>query len=522
MTVGTINTSGNSEPVVITTTAGAALTIGSYSSLTGTVTLNSAGGVLVADGVPLGAGTLNVTAAGTFTNGAGSQLSTTDGDLTITADAMTLGADITSTAAVTLLQNANGTAINLGGADASGTLGLTNSELQYVSAVTLKIGSSNSGNITVTDNITLPTSTNVELTTGGDLIISGGQVNTGGGTLLLHPGTGAAVKPTKSGTDATASTVSFGSNLNINIDGTTVDTQYTQLNVSGTVDLAGVSLVLTGSHVPAVGDVFTIVSATSVTNTFTGLADGAIFAFNGQNLRINYTSTTVTLTDCETAVFTINDVTKNESDGTMTFTVSLSNPINTAAKVNVSFTDVTTSTADFAHATQQVTFAANTTTAQTVTLAITDDNIVESDGDVHGVAGAGRVDAADGLREDPDGHGHGDDHGQRHGGVHDRRRDGERGGGHAGLHGVGVEPGGHSGGHHGELRGRDHVGGRLRPHGGHGALRGPEHDGADGDGADHERQHRGRDGDVHGQSEHLDGPRRPEREHQRHGHGDDP
>ncbi|MFM9960443.1 MAG: beta-propeller fold lactonase family protein, partial [Planctomycetaceae bacterium] len=86
---------------------------------------------------------------------------------------------------------------------------------------------------------------------------------------------------------------------------------------------------------------------------------------------------TGTITDNDTATFTIDDVTKNETDGTMTFTVSLSNPIDTTATVNVSFADVTTSAGDFAHTTQQVTFAANSTTAQLVTVAITNDNTVE-------------------------------------------------------------------------------------------------------------------------------------------------
>ena len=61
------------------------------------------------------------------------------------------------------------------------------------------------------------------------------QLNTGGGTLLLAPGTSpAAVRPTHTGTDATASTVSFASDLAVTLDGPQVDTEYTQLNVSGT------------------------------------------------------------------------------------------------------------------------------------------------------------------------------------------------------------------------------------------------------------------------------------------------
>src|SRR5262249_27722162 len=47
------------------------------------------------------------------------------------------------------------------------------------------------------------------------------------------------------------------------------------------------------------------------------------------------------------------------------------------AKVDVSFTDGTTSAGDFDHTSQSVTFAANSTTPQTVSVPITDDHIVE-------------------------------------------------------------------------------------------------------------------------------------------------
>ena len=73
-----------------------------------------------------------------------------------------------------------------------------------------------------------------------------------------------------------ASTVSYsaGSRLTIDIAGTTLDTDYTQLKVSGTVDLANVSLNLTGSFVSAFGDTFIIVSADTVSNPFANYAEG--------------------------------------------------------------------------------------------------------------------------------------------------------------------------------------------------------------------------------------------------------
>src|SRR5262245_3710711 len=86
---------------------------------------------------------------------------------------------------------------------------------------------------------------------------------------------------------------------------------------------------------------------------------------------------TVNLSDNDTATFTIEDVTVNEGAGTLTFQVSLSNPLAVVAQVDVSFTDVSTSGSDFTHTTQTVTFAAGSTTSQAVTVPISDDQLSE-------------------------------------------------------------------------------------------------------------------------------------------------
>lgn len=198
--------------------------------------------------------------------------------------------------AVTLRQKTNTQAINLGGADSATQLGLTDTELDLITCGTLNIGNTNSGAITVSADITRGASTAMALTSGGDVVVSGGQINTGGGTLLLHPGASpAAVKPTKSGVDTTVSTLSFASDLAIVINGTTVDTQYTQLNVAGAVDLTGVDLKLSGSYTPVNGDTFTIVNndgSDAITGTFNGLAEGAsIPNFLGSSLSATITYT---------------------------------------------------------------------------------------------------------------------------------------------------------------------------------------------------------------------------------------
>lgn len=255
-------------------------------------------------------GAVTVTGAGTSNSAAVNMEDTSaiqsggNAAIVITADSVRLtpGAVNAGTGRVTLQPRTAGTLINLGGADVLNgsplTLGLTDAELDQVTAGTLEIGNSTSGPLTVSTDMTRPVSTAMSLISGGDVVVSGGQVNTGGGTLLLDPGlTPAAVKPVRALTDATASTVSFGSDLNIVINGTTLDAQYSQLNVAGSVNLTGVDLVLSGAFAPGLGDVFTIVSASSVTGTFNGLADGASIPFNdGRVFRINYTGTSVTLT----------------------------------------------------------------------------------------------------------------------------------------------------------------------------------------------------------------------------------
>src|SRR5438128_580579 len=87
---------------------------------------------------------------------------------------------------------------------------------------------------------------------------------------------------------------------------------------------------------------------------------------------------TGTITNDDTATYTISDATVTEG-GNLAFTVSLSNPVDVATTVNVSFTDVSTSADDFTHAPQAVTFLAYTTLFRSVTVATTTDSTVEAD-----------------------------------------------------------------------------------------------------------------------------------------------
>jgi hypothetical protein len=111
-------------------------------------------------------------------------------------------------------------------------------------AVTLRIGRQPGrpvfGDITFTSDLVWSPRSNVEVVTDGDILLSGGRVDAAG-TVLLQAGVSpAAVRPTQAGTDVSASMVSFASalgptSLAIDLEGNTVDSQYTQLNVNGAV-----------------------------------------------------------------------------------------------------------------------------------------------------------------------------------------------------------------------------------------------------------------------------------------------
>ncbi|MEM6715914.1 MAG: Calx-beta domain-containing protein, partial [Cyanobacteria bacterium P01_C01_bin.147] len=84
-------------------------------------------------------------------------------------------------------------------------------------------------------------------------------------------------------------------------------------------------------------------------------------------------------TDPVSATLSITDVTVNEADGTATFTVSLSEAIDAAVTVDFATADGTaTAGSDYTGGTGTLTFAAGVT-EQTITIAITDDAVVEAD-----------------------------------------------------------------------------------------------------------------------------------------------
>ncbi|MCC6462971.1 MAG: hypothetical protein IT260_21055 [Saprospiraceae bacterium] len=278
-------TAGGTGTVTVTGQGGTGVSGSNYGVfVTNTdATITSGGGSVTITGKE-GAGP-NSLGLVTATSNASITTATNGGNITLIANSMDIGAGTSVSAngssSITLRPFTSSVQTDLGSATntVGGPLGLSDTELDLVTAGSIIVGSATSGDITVSADITRSAATDMSLVCNGDVLISGGQINTGGGTLLLDPGASPkAVKPTQASTDVTASTLSFGSDLAIVINGTNVDAQYTQLYVAGDVDLSGVDLVLSGTHLPAAYQTFTIVNNTGanlITGTFTGLIEGA-------------------------------------------------------------------------------------------------------------------------------------------------------------------------------------------------------------------------------------------------------
>jgi CSLREA domain-containing protein len=227
------------------------------------------------------------------------------GPITFVANNVSLDAgpgtvNIQTTGAVSFRQRTNGTPINLGGADVFGgspSLGLSNAEIDTVSAPTLNIGDINSGPITVSADISRTVATILNLVSGANIDLTTGSLNSDGGNVSLNPGTN--VFPSHAGVDVATGTATLSltsaKDLKIVINNTTLDSGCTQLNVAGLVELNGASLMLSGAYTPVAGDSFTIVNndaGDAITGTFNGLAEGAVIPnFLGSSLgaKITYT-----------------------------------------------------------------------------------------------------------------------------------------------------------------------------------------------------------------------------------------
>ncbi|MCA9048535.1 MAG: hypothetical protein KDA89_07390, partial [Planctomycetaceae bacterium] len=114
-----------------------------------------------------------------------------------------------------------------------------------------------------------------------------------------------------------------------------------------------------------------------LSETFTvSLAVSPSTPAGGRNVDVSDIATG-TITDNDTAVFTVEDVTVDEGAGTAALTVAVSKAPDVDVTIDVSYAAATASVADFDSGSDSLTFPAGSTASQTVTVAISDDDLAE-------------------------------------------------------------------------------------------------------------------------------------------------
>src|SRR5262249_56780511 len=124
------------------------------------------------------------------TSSAGEVAMPAHGNITLTGNSVnidtTSGVINAGTHTVTVVEKTAGTAINLGSASSSTQLGITNAELNRITAGTINIGDTNAGTFTVSAAIQHIGDAILNLTTGRNIVFnSGTSLTSNNGNLAL-------------------------------------------------------------------------------------------------------------------------------------------------------------------------------------------------------------------------------------------------------------------------------------------------------------------------------------------------
>ncbi len=251
------------------------------------------------------------------------------------------------------------TVAGAGNTTISGVIGTTTGTLTKIGAGTLTL----SGNNTYTGLTTV---------SAGTLLVNGTQgtsaVSVNGGTLGGTGTVGAITSTAAGGAVAPGSAPGTGilnsGNVNlsagapafsIELNGTTVGTQYDRLNVTGTVNLTNAVLSGTVGFAATNGMTFTIIAndgGDAIVGTFAGVAEGATTTISGQAFTVSYvggTGNDVVLTRTAPNLVVSNSVVPPgpTTPGTdLTYSVTFTNGGGSAAQSLV-LTDTVPSNADF-------------------------------------------------------------------------------------------------------------------------------------------------------------------------------
>jgi autotransporter-associated beta strand protein len=319
-----------------------ALTLSGANSYSGGTTL-SAGTLDINNATAIGTSTFTIASGTTIdnTSGAAITLSTTNaqtwsGGFTFTGTnalnlgtgAVTLGASLTTTISASTLT-------------VGGIISGTGDGLIKAGNGTLVVTGSNtySGGTTISAGTMLVNDASGSGTGSGSVAVSNGGALGGTGTVsgAVTVSSGGNLSPGSGGTaifNTGNLVLASGSDLNIALNGNTAGSGFDQVNVTGTVNVSGSTLNLSGSRSVHDGSVLEIIAndaADAVTGTFQGLSEGGATVYNG----VTYTATYVGGTGNDVAL------TANLA-ATTTAVVSGNNP--STFNSSVTFTATVTST----------------------------------------------------------------------------------------------------------------------------------------------------------------------------------
>jgi hypothetical protein len=287
---------GTDADIVLTTQSGALTINGATRTDSGTILLNGAGGIVLNG--PVGgageSGTVILNAGGGTVTQPGGSIVTTGGLMVVNASNATLGQAANNLA--TVAANITG-ALSLADADVVNT-GAVAPPAAFGPPVAGVTGITAAGTTVTAGRLNVMSGANVTgpVTAGATAVVSGTGTIAGALTANATGSVSPGVSPgrlTVNGNVAFNATSTFVVELN----GTTVATQYDQLTVNGTVNLGGATLSGTqGSGFdPALGTSFTIIDndgTDPVVGTFAELPQGATVMVGGLPLTISYTGGT--------------------------------------------------------------------------------------------------------------------------------------------------------------------------------------------------------------------------------------
>lgn len=239
---------------------------------------------------------LNVTANDRITVNA--SIKTNNGDVSFTSNDMRINAGIdVGTATVSLAQSTAGRQIDIG-TEVNSRLSLTIPEINQITAGMLKIGDSNSGNITVSSALTPSNVQAMTLTSAGDITfnrrVNGAfdlEVNSSAGEVTFRRSVGNATE--LNSLNVLAPTVNLNANITTTNGITSTATKVNVLSAMGGFEFADAQDLLVAN--PTAGDNATIELAADTFSSFTISKENVTVTGQGATTTVRTASPAVTI-----------------------------------------------------------------------------------------------------------------------------------------------------------------------------------------------------------------------------------